>query len=93
MKKQAKVEHLANWYFGNFCVKCAKIDEEWDYEKSCWDKIHQIAENLKKSGIEKMTHKEFTDLLKKGTTFCQPVKRKFKECELCKKLGVPQQRW
>lgn len=24
----AKVEHLANWFFGNFCAKCAKVDDE-----------------------------------------------------------------
>lgn len=91
MKKQAKIEHLANWYFGNFCSKCAKIDE-WQ-GKNCQDKIHEVAKNLKKNNVGKMTHKEFAALIKKGTTFCQPVKRKFKECEICKKLGVPQQKW
>lgn len=89
-KRPVKVEHLANWFFGNFCTRCGYI--ETAKGKECWDKIHLIAQKLKSGGIEEMRHKEFTDLIKRGTTFCKPIKREFHECPICKALGVPQKR-
>lgn len=65
MKKPVKVEHLANWYFGAFCTKCGRIDNEEDnHAKDCHDNIHLIVDNLKQSGTEKMTHKDFVYIIK-----------------------------
>lgn len=65
IKKPVKVEHLAAWFFGNFCAKCAKIDDKNEnYGRKCLDKIHSIANKLRQSGQESMTHKEFTTLIK-----------------------------
>lgn len=89
IKKPAKVERLVKWLFGNFCNNCGVIDEEPDYGKTHWENIQTIAKNLKEKGTLEMKHKEFSDLIKKGTTFCKPTKRIFEDCECCKKLGVP----
>jgi len=87
-KKKADVRHLARWFYGNFCVRCAVIDGQ-DYGRGCWDKLHQLAENI---GFEELTHREFVKFVREGTTFCKPTPRKFEECPICKALGVPQQR-
>lgn len=88
IKKPVKVEHLARWFFGNFCAKCAKIDDKNEnYGRKCLDKIHSIANKLKQSGQESMTHKEFTILIK-DQEFCKPVKRTFHECPICKAFGI-----
>jgi len=90
VKKPAKVEHLANWFFGNFCVRCGRIDDENEnHGKICYDKILTIANKLKQSGMEMMFHKEFSDLIR-TSTFCKPTEREFHECKICKALGVPQ---
>lgn len=92
MKKPAKIKHLANWYFGNFCTRCSRVDnEEEDYARDCYDKIHLIADKSKESGTEEMTHKQFAYLIK-TSPFCKPIKRELHECHICKKLGIPQ-RW
>ncbi len=93
MAKPAKVEHLANWFFGNFCVRCARIDDEREnYGKDCYDKIHTISDILKADGIGMMTHKEFC-IIVKSSLFCKQIKRVFKECKIRKALGVPQRRF
>lgn len=48
-----------------------------------------IAEKLKG---KKMTHKEFVNLIKYNSTFCKPIKRKFRECSIYKALGIPQKK-
>lgn len=75
--------HLINWYFGNFCMKCDRIGPE------CQDNLHSLKESLP----AEMTHREFINLVRNGTTFCKPIPREFHECPLCKALGVPQQKW
>lgn len=93
VKKPAKIKHLANWYFGTFCSRCAMIDkEEVNFAADCYNKIHLIANKLVESGICSMTHKEFRALIKDGSTFCKPVKREFHECQICKAMGI-KQRW
>lgn len=90
-KKPAKLKHLASWYFGTFCVRCNRIDNENEnYGRDCHDKINLIVDNLIESKIEMMVHKEFRDLIKNKTTFCKPIKREFHECPICNALGVPQ---
>ena len=86
---ETNVKHLANWYFGNFCSKCARIESEKDkYGKECYDKIHLIADKLTESGNEKMIHKEFTGLIRRNSLFCRPIRREFHECRICKAMGV-----
>jgi len=93
IKKPVNVRHLANWYFGNFCAHCGRIDSESDrFDKDCSDKIHSVANQLDVDGIENMTHKEFRELIK-NSSFCKPIKRVFHECPICKALGIPQRRW
>ncbi len=87
-KNKAKIDHLINWYYGNFCAKCAFIDME-NHGKDCYDKLHSLKESLP----EEMTHKEFISFVRNGTTFCKPIPREFDECQICKALGVPQGRW
>ncbi len=94
VKKPAKIEHVANWFFGNFCARCARTDDENEsYGKVCFDKIQVIVTKLKENGTKEITHKEFADLIRKGSTFCKPIKREFAECPICRALGVPQRRF
>lgn len=89
-KRKAKVDHLINWYFGNFCARCGFIDmEDKKYGRDCQDKLHLLKELLP----EEMTHKEFINFVRNGTTFCRPIPREFHECPICKALGVPQRKW
>lgn len=88
LKKPAKIEHLVNWYFGNFCARCGRIDGE-DYGRGCYEKLQAIGGRIK---VKEMTHAEFVRIIKSGP-FCRPVKREFKECPICKALGIPQRRW
>lgn len=77
MSMTAKVEHLANWFFGNFCVRCARIDDEREnYGKDCYDNIYKISDRLKADGMDMMTHKEFC-IIVKSSLFCKPIKRVF----------------
>lgn len=48
MKKPYKKEHILNWYFGNFCAKCVKIDSEYeDYARKCYKKCRKLSIILK----------------------------------------------
>jgi hypothetical protein len=88
-KKPIKIEHLVNWYFGNFCARCGKIDmENENHGRNCYEKLQAIAKGIKVQG---MTHNEFV-LIVKSSPFCKPIKRIFPECPICKALGVPQRK-
>lgn len=90
MKKPYKKEHILNWYFGNFCAKCGKIDSESeDYGKKCYEKMQDIIKNIESGEI---THKQFTDIIR-NSDFCHPITRKFCECKLCKRLGISNKYW
>ena len=90
MKPIVEVKRLANWYFGNFCIRCANLDmEDKNHGKDCWDKLQLIADKLK---AEKMTHREFMNLIRYNSNFCKPIKRKFPEWSICKALNIPQRR-
>lgn len=86
-KKPAKIAHLVNWYFGNFCVRCGRIDlPEEDYGGYCIEKLHKLGDAI---GVGEITHREFVRLVKEGTTFCNPTKRQFRECSICNAIGGP----
>jgi len=87
MEGHVKSKHLASWYFGTFCYRCGRIDSG-DYGRGCRETLHKIADGLKNSGIEMMTHKEFRELIKNDSTFCRPINRVFHECPTCKALGL-----
>ncbi|MFZ2455935.1 MAG: hypothetical protein WAX07_05625 [Candidatus Altiarchaeia archaeon] len=78
-----KIEHLANWYYGNVCMKCGRMDTE-DGGK-CFDRLHSMKNELP----DEMTHKEYVKYVKNKEGLCKPIKRTFHECEICKALGVP----
>lgn len=93
IKKPVSIEHLANWFFGNFCARCARTeDEDAPYQENCGKIIQTIKNKLKADGIELMTHKEFTVIIKTAP-FCKPIKRVYPECPICKALGVPQRKY
>ena len=81
-RKKVGTGSLVNWYYGNFCARCRLNDIE------CLDKINEAVKCLP----DEMTHKEFADFIRKGTTFCKPARKEFPECPLCKAVGVPRQR-
>jgi len=85
IKKPIKIEHLVNWYFGNFCARCGNIDrQDKNYGKDCWEKLQKLCEGLKD---KEMLHREFVDLVRNSSTFCKPTKRIFHECPICKAIG------
>lgn len=92
LKNPVAVTRLPGWYFGSFCMHCARLDDRKEhYGKRCYDKLHLIAEKLKAGGTDMMTHMEFR-LLIKSSPFCKRIKRVYPECPICKALGMPQRR-
>jgi len=89
-KKPAKIQHLINWYFGNFCAKCGKIDsEQEEFGKKCYNKLLTIQDNV---NADQMTHKEFVNLVR-NTSFCHPSTRHFDDCATCKKFRINNNYW
>ena len=87
-KKVVKAEHLANWFFGNYCAKCGMIDLE-DFGASCRKKIDLLVKEIE---IEKMSYRDFI-LLMRRSLFCKPFARKFEECACCKRIGISNKYW
>ena len=92
MKKPYKIQHVANWFFGNYCTR--KCYEEIGKQKEHWDKLQELAKKLE--GTE-MTHSEFLLMIRSDKTICnlndeEWKNRKFSwkstECEICRKLEV-----
>jgi hypothetical protein len=82
-KPKAKIEHLINWYYGNFCVKHKHCTREH------YEDLKRIALSWE---IAEMTHKEFVLKIRQELKCCS-VKREFHDCPICRKLGVPQWRF
>ncbi|MEK6829478.1 MAG: hypothetical protein AABY15_05075 [Nanoarchaeota archaeon] len=78
MKKSCKIEHLINWYYGNFCVKHEHCTKEH------YEELRRIALSW---NISEMTHKEFIFKIRQELK-CNPNKRKFDDCPICRKLGI-----
>ena len=90
MKKLYKKEHILNWYFGNYCAKCEKIDlEDENYGQKCFEKMKEVVKNIEANEI---THKQFVDIIR-NSDFCYPTTRKFCECKLCKFSGINNNYW
>ena len=70
MKKKFNVQHLASWYFGNFCAM------KYGHGRECDNKLHELATELENRGVKEMTHKEFCIIARENLT-CKPIKRKF----------------
>ena len=77
--KQYKIERLINWYHGNFCVK------HEDSTREHYEELKKIALSW---NISEMTHKEFVFRIRKELK-CSPDKRRFEDCPICRKQGVP----
>ena len=80
IKQKAKIEHLINWYHGNFCVK---------HEESTREHYEELKRIALSWNISEMTHKEFVFRIKQELK-CNPNKRKVEDCPICRKFGVPQ---
>jgi len=90
MKKSYKKEHILNWYFGNYCAKCGKVDSESEnYGKECFEKMKEIMNNI---DSDEITHKQFIEIIR-NSDFCHPITRKFCECNLCKCSGINNNYW
>jgi|SRR3989344_7076389 len=90
IKMPAKIQHLINWYFGNFCAKCGKIDsEQEEFGRKCYNKLIAIKDNL---NVDEMTHKEFVNIIR-HTSFCHSSTRHFDDCAVCKKFGISNRYW
>ena len=92
MKQRAKIHHLVNWFFGNYCTRKCYEENEKSYQH--WLKLQEIAKRLE--GVE-MTHKEFLVMIRSDRTICDLSdeewrKRKFSwrrsDCALCRMMGV-----
>ena len=95
-KREYKIQHLVNWYFGNYCVK--KCHDDLEIQKNHWEQLQEFA---RKNPHLQMTHKEFMEFFAKDMTICKfgyverrrmpswkEVKRE--ECIICKKFGIRQ---
>lgn len=82
-KPKKKIEHLINFYWGNFCVKHEESTQEH------YEELKRIALSWK---ISEMTHKEFSQRIRQELK-CNPKKLEIPECEICKRLGIPQWKW
>ncbi len=83
IKAKAKIKHLINWYHGNSCVK---------HEESTREHYEELKRIALSWNILEMTHKEFVFRIRQELK-CNPNKRKFEDCPICRKLGVPQWRF
>jgi len=80
-----KTEHITNWYYGNYCVRCGRIDIDGNQGRDCYDRLRSLNNALP----EELTHKEYVQYVKNKAGFCRPTPRTFHECPICKALGVP----
>jgi len=81
-KPQKKIEHLINWYHGNFCVKHEESTREH------YEELRRIAFSW---NVSELTHKEFSQRIHQELK-CNPKKREIFECVICKALGISRQR-
>ena len=90
LKPKKSINHLVNWYHGNFCAKCERIDlEEEEYGKKCYELLMKVKNNIL---ANEMTHKEFVNIIR-HTSFCHPTTRHFEECSVCKMFGLNNKYW
>ncbi len=82
-KPKKKIEHLINFYWGNFCVK---------HEESTREHYEELKRIALSWSIPEMTHKEFTQRIRQELK-CNPKKRTFDDCPICRNLGIPQWRF
>ena len=92
IKKRAKIQHLVNWFYGNYCTR--KCYEEIEKQRKHWDRLQELAKKM--DGIE-MLHKEFLLMIRSDKTICslsdeEWKKRKWSwrntDCPVCRWLGM-----
>jgi len=77
-RPKAKINSLINWYHGNFCVK---------HEGCTRDHYEELRRIALSWNVPEMTHKEFVFKIRQQLK-CNPNKRKFDECSICKRFGI-----
>ena len=94
MKKTpaVKVEHLVNWYYGNYCTRKCYNDEKRQEEHM--PKLQELATKMNSS---MMTPAQFLELLRSDKTICDLSdeewnNRRFSwkntDCIICKWFGI-----
>lgn len=92
MKKPVKMQHIVNWFFGNYCTRKCHNDEKRQREH--YPKLTILAKKL--DNLE-MTHKEFISLLRSDKTICDLSDKEWNSrkgfwkshnCIICKKFGL-----
>lgn len=66
-KQKAKIEHLINWHYGNFCVK---------HEEATSKHYEEMKRIVLSWNISEMTHKEFVFRIRQQLK-CNPNKRMY----------------
>ena len=91
MKKQYAIKSIANWFFGNYCMRKCRDEQDPAYEH--WLKLQELANKLEGT---QMTHRQFLDMMRSDKTICnlsdeEWEKRKFSfknDCVVCKRFGI-----
>lgn len=90
MKNPAKIQHLVNWFFGNYCARKCYEEDEKRYEH--WLNLQELAKKME--GTE-MTHEMFLSMMRSDKTICnlndeEWKTRKFSwkhtDCPICRKM-------
>src|SRR3989344_47764 len=97
-KKSYPIRQLWHWYNGNYCCKKCRDGENTGYE--CWKKMEEFCNKNSNLAI---THREFLELFAKHINVCKFDEKERRrmptwkevvlregECQICKKLGIPQ---
>lgn len=100
-KKPYSIRHLWHWYFGNYCAKKCRTEEELAIACKCWDTMETFCDKNKSL---KMKHKEFVSFFAHDMNVCKfnveerkrmptwkEVLSKEPECKVCKRFGI--KRW
>ena len=91
VKMPAKIQHLVNWFYGNYCTR--KCYEEIDKQREHWEKLQELAKRME--GTE-MLHREFLSMLRSDKTICDLSDEEWKgrkwswkrmDCRVCDGMG------
>jgi len=92
LKKPAKIQHLVNWFYGNYCTR--KCYNNIERQREHWNKLQKLAQELESI---KMTHKAFLQMIRSDKTICTLSDDEWKNvkfswrstnCKICKKFGI-----
>ncbi|MBI5390467.1 hypothetical protein HZB02_03190 [Candidatus Woesearchaeota archaeon] len=87
-----KIQHLVNWFHGNYCTR--KCSDEIEKQHEHWEKLQELARRL--DGVE-MTHAAFLSMMRSDKTICDLSDDEWKQrkwswkstdCIVCKRIGM-----